>query len=84
MTKAELIKLGFKKICIDDNDAMYLSDNYFYELSFGDVTFISVDKDQAYDNDKGWYVTTPCQSLKFHHFTELETVIKIFERNKIS
>lgn len=84
MTKAELIKLGFNKISINDSDDMYATNNYFYELSFGEIIFISGDKDQAYNNDERWYVTTPCQSLKFHHFTELQSVINIFERNKIS
>ena len=84
MTKAELVKLGFNKISIDDNDDLVVTNNYFYELSFGELIFISGDRDQMHSNDEGWYVTTPCQSLKFHHFTELQNVINIFERNKIS
>jgi hypothetical protein len=83
MTKAELVKLGFNKIFIDDSDDIVVTNNYFYELSFGELIFISGDRDQMHSNDKGWYVTTPCQSLKFHHFTELQNVINIFERNKI-
>lgn len=84
MTKAELVKLGFNKIFIDDSDDIIVTNNYFYELSFGELIFISGNRDQTYDNDEGWYVTIPCQSLKFHHFAELQNVINIFERNKIS
>jgi hypothetical protein len=83
MTKGELVKLGFNKVLIEHIEDMYVSNNYYYELSFGELVFISGDKDQA-DNDDGWYVTTPCHSLKFHHFAELETVINIFKRNKFS
>ena len=50
MTKAELVKLGFNKISINDSDDMYVTNNYFYELSFGEIIFISGDKDQAYNN----------------------------------
>tara|TARA_R100000742_G_C4267542_1_gene85742 strand:+ start:1095 stop:1346 length:252 start_codon:yes stop_codon:yes gene_type:complete len=83
MTQAELVKLGFKKVPIDDYDSDLPINHYYYASQFGDITFISSDNDEAELEGK-WYVTTPCQSLKFYMYSEIKTVIDIFNRNKIS
>tara|TARA_R110001592_G_scaffold24542_7_gene94503 strand:+ start:1100 stop:1357 length:258 start_codon:yes stop_codon:yes gene_type:complete len=81
MKQADLIKLGFKKNSIPELD---LPDNvFYYERSFGQLTFLSGDNNEA-EIDGSWYVTTPCQSLKFHSYTELKSVIDIFIRNEVS
>tara|TARA_R110001592_G_scaffold34089_4_gene117445 strand:+ start:496 stop:747 length:252 start_codon:yes stop_codon:yes gene_type:complete len=79
MTQAQLRKLGFKKVFIDEED----DNHFYYEHQFGEITFISGDNDQA-EEDGSWYVTTPCQSLGFYAFNEVKTLIDLFNRNKIS
>lgn len=81
MKQADLIKLGFKKNNIPELD---LPDSaFYYERSFGHLTFLSGDNNEA-EIDGSWYVTTPCQSLKFRSYTELKSVIDIFIRNEVS
>ena len=58
-------------------------DFFYYERSFGELTFLSGDNDEA-EIDGSWYVTTPCQTLKFRSYAELKTVIDIFTRNEVS
>jgi len=79
MTQAQLNKLGFKKVFIDEND----DNHFYYEYQFGEVLFLSCDNDQA-EEDGSWYVTTPCQTLGFYAHDEIKSVIELFTRNKIS
>ena len=78
MTQAQLLKLGFSKEFIGDEDDYH----FYYALQFGEIVFISGDNDEA-DLDGSWYITTPCQTLKFYAYNEIKTVIDIFNRNKI-
>tara|TARA_R100000654_G_scaffold34391_2_gene59803 strand:+ start:6238 stop:6477 length:240 start_codon:yes stop_codon:yes gene_type:complete len=79
MTQLQLIKLGFKKVLIDEQD----EDHFYYDLEFGEIVFISGDNSEA-EEDGGWYVSTPCQTLRFYAYSEIKSVIDIFNRNKIS
>mgnify|MGYP001187903746 CR=1 FL=1 len=81
MKQSDLIKLGFKKASIPELDLP--TDPFYYERSFGQLTFLSGSNDEA-EIDGSWYVTTPCQSLKFRSYTELKSVIDIFARNQVS
>jgi hypothetical protein len=84
MKQADLIKLGFKKISPFSILDLDLPDNvFYYERSFGQLIFLSGDNNEA-EIDGSWYVTTPCQSLKFRSYTELKSVIDIFIRNEVS
>jgi len=80
MKQNELLKLGFKKVSIDDEDNTS-TDFFYYERSFGELVFLSGDNEEA-ERDGSWYVTTPCQSLKFRSYSELKSVIDIFVRNQ--
>ena len=79
MTQAQLLKLGFKKVLIDEEDENY----FYYDQQFGEIVFISGDNDEA-EEDGSWYVTTPCQTLRFYAYNEIKSVIDIFNRNKNS
>jgi len=78
MTQEDLIELGFNKILIDDYDG----EHYFYIIQFGEINFISGDSQEAKTEGK-WYVSTPCQTLKFYVSSEIKTVIEIFLRNQV-
>jgi len=79
MTQAQLIKLGFQKVFIDEDD----ENHFYYHIEFGEIIFISGDNEEA-EEDGGWYITTPCQTLRFYAYNEIKSVINIFNRNKIS
>tara|TARA_R110000751_G_scaffold44315_1_gene101482 strand:+ start:549 stop:800 length:252 start_codon:yes stop_codon:yes gene_type:complete len=82
MTQTELTKLGFKRVNIDDYDGDIPVNDFYYEAQYGEILFLSGYNDEAEEKDK-WFVTTPCQTLKFYSYNEIKTVMDIFNRNKI-
>lgn len=83
MREIDLIKLGFERV--DETPESSGSDNpwYYYSKDIGPIGFLSCESDTD-EAKKGKWIVNVCESdVIFNKLSELSTVIKLLEKNKI-